>query len=407
MGETSVDPSRNTPSEDIGWPIAPKAMLRFEEAEYQARIDRAVAQLSARGLTGILLFNQESMYYLTGYDTMGYITFQCLYLGADGRLSLLTRAPDLRAARLTSIIEEVHLLPDRADVAPADELRAMVAGFGVTGERLGIERDAIGVKVSQYLAIEAAFGADRLVPADDLVAGLRLVKSPAELVFVRKAAALGDAALRKALEVIRPGCSESELLARMQAEVFLGGGDYASSRWIVGTGQHALLVRHFAGHHNTIAEVDQVQLEFGAAYLHYHACLFHTVYVGQASARQRQLRQVAIEALEAAKAACRPGQPVESLFHAYAGLCDEAGLRDCRLNACGYSLGAKYPPSWMDGNLICAGNQTPLEPNMVFFPHMVLLDGEAGVTGCAGETILVTEDGCEGLSTVPHELYLR
>jgi Xaa-Pro dipeptidase len=49
--------------------------------------------MAERGLHGLLLFRQESMYYLTGYDTFGYCFFQCLYLGAVGRLVLLTRAP--------------------------------------------------------------------------------------------------------------------------------------------------------------------------------------------------------------------------------------------------------------------------------------------------------------------------
>ena len=58
-------------------------------------------QLEARGLDGILLFQQESMYWLSGYDTFGFCFFQCLYLKADGTMALLTRSADLRQAQHT------------------------------------------------------------------------------------------------------------------------------------------------------------------------------------------------------------------------------------------------------------------------------------------------------------------
>ncbi|MFQ5959474.1 MAG: aminopeptidase P family N-terminal domain-containing protein, partial [Alphaproteobacteria bacterium] len=66
--------------------------LHFTREEFAGRRSRAVAAIAARGLDGLLMFRQESMYYLTGYDTFGYVYFQCLYLGADGTMTLLTRA---------------------------------------------------------------------------------------------------------------------------------------------------------------------------------------------------------------------------------------------------------------------------------------------------------------------------
>ena len=71
--------------------------LHFSQSELAERRARAISLMQSRGLDGLLIFRQESMYYLTGYDTFGYVFFQCLYLGADGRTMLLTRArPKLR-----------------------------------------------------------------------------------------------------------------------------------------------------------------------------------------------------------------------------------------------------------------------------------------------------------------------
>jgi Xaa-Pro dipeptidase len=81
----------------------------FDRAEFSARAARATAEVSARGLDGVLLFAPESHYWLTGYDTFGFAMFQCMVLRADGDIRLLTRAPDLRQARFTSILPDAAI----------------------------------------------------------------------------------------------------------------------------------------------------------------------------------------------------------------------------------------------------------------------------------------------------------
>jgi len=71
-----------------------RANLHFEPAEFAAREAATRAAMAEAGLDALLLFRQESMYWLTGYDTFGYVHFQALVLGADGRLVLLTRSAD-------------------------------------------------------------------------------------------------------------------------------------------------------------------------------------------------------------------------------------------------------------------------------------------------------------------------
>jgi len=382
--------------------------LHFSRAEFAARQQRALDAMRAQGLDALLLFRQESMYYLTGYDTMGYITFQCLLLHSSGQSTLLTREPDRRAAALTSIIEDVRIYMDDPCVNSAASLRDIAAEYALQGKVVGIEYNAFGLNAARAHMVEEAFdGFCTLRDASDLVSGLRLIKSEAEIHYIEKAAELADRALRLAIDMARPGVSEGEILGAMQSEVFVNGGDYAASRWIVGCGDHAMLVRHFTGHHLRLQCNDQLQLEFGAAYLHYHACLFHTIYVGEASTGQRRMHAAAVESLAAVQAACRPGNTVGYMFEQYARVAEQHGMSQFRLNACGYSLGATYPPTWMDGALICRGNSLLIEPNMVFFPHMVYLDSDRKITGCAGQSLLVTRDGCKALSGIPFDLYVK
>ena len=83
--------------------------LHFTREEFAARQRRAGEEMARLGLDGLLIFRQESMYYLTGYDTSGYSMFQGMYLRADGALAVLTRSADLRQARLTSVIADIRI----------------------------------------------------------------------------------------------------------------------------------------------------------------------------------------------------------------------------------------------------------------------------------------------------------
>src|SRR5213593_732652 len=104
--------------------------LHFTREELSSRRSAATRAMAERGLDGLLMFRQESMYYLTGYDTFGYVFFQCLYLGADGRVMLLTRAPDLRQAENTSDIKDIRIWIDAPHANPAEELCTYLRGFG-------------------------------------------------------------------------------------------------------------------------------------------------------------------------------------------------------------------------------------------------------------------------------------
>src|SRR3984885_2886418 len=112
--------------------------VHFSEPEMAARKERLIAAMTAQKFDGLLLFAQESDYWLTGYDTFGFCFFQCLYVGADGRVALLTRSADFRQARHTSDIEDIRIWKDVARADPTRDLRLMLDDLGA-GARLGGE----------------------------------------------------------------------------------------------------------------------------------------------------------------------------------------------------------------------------------------------------------------------------
>src|SRR5688572_3698285 len=119
--------------------------LHFAREEYALRLERTLAAMAAAGLDALLCFKQESMYWLTGYDTFGYCFFQCLVVRGDGRMALLTRAPDLRQAQLTSVLDDVRIWVDRDGAQPAAELGDLLAELGLADRRLGVEWETHGL----------------------------------------------------------------------------------------------------------------------------------------------------------------------------------------------------------------------------------------------------------------------
>jgi Xaa-Pro dipeptidase len=381
--------------------------LHFSKAEYEGRQKRVRARIVEAGLHGLLIFRQESMYYLTGYDTSGYSMFQGLYFGADGRLALLTRSADQRQSRLTSVIEDIRIWADRENANPAEDLRDMLEEFGCRGRRIGVEYHAYGFTAQRGRLVDGAFaGFCTLLDASDIVRLERLVKSPAELDYFRAAGKLGDEALGAAARMTRPGAALGRVYGEMMNVVMSGDGDPSASRWPMGAGSEALMVRYHTGH-GVVGANDQVQFEFAASYRHYHAALMTVMLTGRPDPRHRDMFKACAEALAACEEALRPGNSVGALFDAHARVLTKSGYGEHFLKACGYTMGATYPPTWMDWPMVYEGNSEILAPNMVFFLHMVLLDSATGLAMSLGETAIVTERACELVTHAPRELIVN
>jgi Xaa-Pro dipeptidase len=381
--------------------------LHFTHEEFRGRERRTIAAMARARLDALFLFSPESHYWLTGYDTFGYCFFQCLVLTADGRKALLTRSADLRQARLTSRVADVRVWKDGADAAPSAELRALAAELGLEAKRIGVEWASKGLDAASGRALETTFAdVATLVDASRLVAELRLVKSPGELAYVRRAAALADAALTAALEATGPGADEARIQAALTGAVYAGDGDETGNPPIIGSGPYALLCRTHSGRRRLDA-TDQLTLEWAGTYRRYHVAQMRTICVGTPSARHRELFDAAHEALAACEARLRPGYAVGEVYDAHAHVLDRLGLGEHRLNACGYALGATYAPSWMEWPMFYENNPVVLEPNMVFFLHMILMDSATGTAMTLGRSSIVTESAPEPLSAHPLELLTR
>ena len=372
--------------------------IHFSKEEFAERKLKTINKLKHEGLDALLMFKQESMYWLTGYDTFGFVFFQCLVLTAKGDLILLTRAPDLRQAQNTSIIQDIRIWIDKDNSNPTNDLKNILSELNLEKSNLGVEYESYGLTGRNAIKLNGSLkNFANLNDKSELISYLRVVKSPAEIVYVKKAAELADNAMESAWKHICAGASESKILTEMQGAVFSGGGDYPANNFIIGSGNNALLCRYQSEKRN-LNKVDQISLEWAGTYKHYHSALFRTILIGKENSKQKKMHEACVKTLKACEDVLKPGNRVGEVFDIHAKVFDDLGYKKSRMNACGYSLGATFSPNWMDvPPMIFTGNPLIIKPGMIFFIHMILMDSENQLAMNLGETYLVTQSGNERL----------
>ena len=386
--------------------VEPGSALPFCRQEHLERQARLRRRLREAGHDAILVFAQESHYWLTGYDTGGFVFFQCAVVTADGQpIVLLTRRPDLVQARVTSTIEDIRIWWDAEDADPARDLRAILAELGLRGKKIAVELNTHGLTGWNLWRVQNALeGFCELANDDHLVRKLRLIKSPAEIAYTRKAAEILDRSLSAVIAVARPGILDSEIKAEYLRSILCDGADMPPNAPLFNSGYRATYGRGVSEPRRIQAQ-DQLLVEYPVAYRRYNAKTEWTILFGNPDRRQVHMYDTARATLERMTEIARPGCTLGEIFDVHADGLDSAGYAQHRYGATGYSVGCTFAPTSMDvPPMIYSGNPTVCEPGMTLFYHVMIGDADTGFGMGVGHTLLVTEDAPEVLTKLPNEL---
>ena len=371
--------------------------LHFSNQEFSNRKNKIIKSMKDNNLDALLMFRQESMYWLTGYDTFGYVFFQTLVLDQLGNLILLTRAPDLRQAQNTSNIKDIRIWVDQDKANPTEDLKQILNELNLKGKKVGVEYEAYGMTGRNAMRLNKSLeNYCKVEDHSELITKHRVIKSQEEIVYIKKAAELADRALDEAWKYSKAGVSESKILAEMQKVIFEGGGDYPANEFIIGSGHNALLCRYQA-EKRELSDTDQLSIEWAGTFKHYHSAMFRTIPIGKVNPKHLKMHEACVKALSNCEKKLVAGNKIGEVFDVHANTFDELGFNKARMNACGYSLGATFSPNWMDWPMLFTGNPYIIKPGNVFFMHMILMDSESQLAMNLGETYLVTENGNERL----------
>ena len=386
----------------------PKPYNHFSREEFSQRQQKTRKHLQNLELDGLLLFKIEDMYWLTGYESDGFCIFGSMFIGTEGALTHLARPADLGNLSYSSICEDVRISPDTEDSTRAEHIKDMLSSLGMEGKKIGIQVDTMGLTPRLFLEISAILdGWCELTVAPDFIRILRLVKSPQELNYFRKAGEVMDIVMDKVIEATYPGAFEGDIYATFYDTLFRLDADLPAHIPPLGSGESALNLRYTTKRKN-VSENDQVTLELGLAYRHYHVACMGVVLTGpEINKRHLKMHKTSVTALDEVQAALRPGTTVGELFDIYKEILEEHGEHDAVLTVAGYTMGAMWPPTWMEEPMIFEGNPLVLEENMTFFTHMILNDRETGLSMAVGETAIVTKDAPEIITHTPREPIIK
>lgn len=382
-------------------PAQPGQELPFPRAEFDRRLGCAREAMRAAGVEAALLFDPENIFYLTGYQSIGYFTFQALLLPIYGEPVLISRRVNAYMAAITPTLGAFVAVADTDD--PIERTLQAIAEHGGSGP-IGLEMAAWYLTANAYEQLRQRSGRE-IVDWSGHVERLRIIKSPEEIARLRVAARACEAGMRAAIAACRPGASENDVAAEMHRASIAAGSEYLGHAPLVTAGERSAVC--FAmWRRRPIAQGEVVLLENGACIDRYHALLARTVVLGEPTDAMRRVADAILAGLEAVLATLRPGITSAEADAACRGAIAAAGFGDRFVHRTAYGVGIGFPPNWSEGKALALRPDDPtvLRPGMTFHCVPSIFGGEFGM--CFSETVLVTDDGCEVLTDFPRGLFV-
>ena len=380
----------------------------FPDAELAGRVAAVRRLLAERDLDAAVLATPENIYYLTGLDHWGYFACHILIVPADGEMVLAARA--MEGGSVANQVTNARFEGHSDDEDAGAFFAAVLARMGLGGARLGLEKKSLFLTAHIAEAMTAGAPGAAWSDCSGMVDDLRLVKSPLEQDYTRKAAAAADAGTLAAIAAIHDGASDYEVAAECHHAMILAGSEYPGFGPFVRSTRQRPGDEHTTWRGDTFTDGEPVLLEIGAAYRKYQAPMGRLVYVGSAPEGAEEAAALSILGMEAVVAAVKPGATAGSVYDAWQQVAWDAGLADYRRHHCGYLVGIAFPPSWVGSSAVTGlkhGSEVVLQAGMVFHLHS-WFTGTGRGDYFISNTAMLTEAGCETLThRTPVELQVR
>lgn len=378
----------------------------FTPAEFADRLSRLRSAIAAAKLDWLLVLHPVSIRWLIGQDTKSYTAFQCLPVSAEsGRLIMFTRGTERAEFEADTMAEELRCWGGGEPEDPIQAFATFASELGLRNARVGMEVPGGYLQPQHYLQLKAMLGQALVQEPSGLVIGLRAVKSPAELGYIRQAADISAHALQALIGAVAEGRSELELAAVAYHAMLSNGSGIPASTMNLMTGERSAFALG-GPTDRKMRRGDTGLVEIGASRRRYTSTLGRQWNLGPASSRLKTLHEVVREASEACMAAMRAGVPAVAPHEAAKRVIAKAGLDHARMHTTGYGMAPGFPSSWGEspnmfggsGDVLRAGMVVSIEPNL-FLPS-------EGLGVRLIDNVVVTDTGMELLSRTPRDLII-
>ncbi len=355
----------------------------------------------------MVLFHPVSIRWLTGSDAKSYQEFQCLLVSAKpAPLIILTRNGETNEFLTDALVDEVVPWGGGEPDDPVAAFAKLAERHGLLQARVGIEVPAYYLHPYHYLRLRDVLGAALVAEPNTLIHDLTLVKSPAELAYIRESARIADAAMAVFTDALAPGLSELALAGKVYDALLSRGSGIAASTLNLVSGERSCF-SHGAPTERILREGDYVNIEYGSAFRRYTSTISRQFCLGTPTARMREIYDLVRRACDACIAEIRAGVPAVVPHEAAKRVIEEAGLGHGRVHTTGYGLAPGFPPTWGEPIHMFGGSTYTLEAGMVITVEPPVFLGEEKLGARLVDNVLVTKDGCEILSKSSRDLIVK
>lgn len=392
----------------------PATDLPFSREEYQSRLARTRAVMEQANLDALVISDPSNQAWLTGYDGWSFYVHQAVIVFPDADPVWWGRMMDTYGAYRTVWMEDDRVrgyddgYVQATDKHPMQDLAKLLVDCGVGSGRIGVELDNYYFSARAMHTLNASLPQVTWSDTTGSVNRLRTVKSPAEIGFMRKAAAISEKIIDGLLDRVGPGVPKNEIVAEIYRDAIRGvdgaWGDYPAIVPMLPSGAEAA-APHLTWNGRPFARGEATFFEISGCYRRYHAPFCRTLFLGTPPADLLHAEGAVAEGLEAGIDAARAGNRACDVARAMFGALKKAGVE--KEGRCGYAIGLSYPPDWGERTISFRNSdETVLEPGMTFHFMPGLWRDEWGLE--ITESILIRESGpAETFCDRPRKLFVK
>jgi Xaa-Pro dipeptidase len=271
------------------------------------------------------------------------------------------------------------------------------------GRRIGLEVPYYYLGAHDYVEFKDLLSDSLSAEATHLIEDIKLVKSKAELGYIRKAATFADAGMQTAIETIVEGKTELEVAAEMHRTMMAMGSDAPPSPMNFASGERSCY-SHGMPSERHLRSGDFMHFEYGASYRRYCATIGRQLCLGNPTPRMKEIYQVVRDACDAAISEMKDGVPARLPHEAAQKVIARAGLADKMVHQTGYGIAPGFPPSWLESILMFGGSEYILRAGMVLSVEPPVMIREEKLGARIIDNLLVTHSGAEILSKFTRDL---
>ncbi|MCK1420545.1 MULTISPECIES: Xaa-Pro peptidase family protein [unclassified Bradyrhizobium] len=378
----------------------------FPRTEYLRRLAAVKAEMVKRDIETLVVTFDRSINYLTGYTARSAYVPQALVVSVhEEEPPLILRLMDVPAGIHLTFLERNKIIgyPESLVGNPEKDGFDAVIDFlqeaKLTDRGVGLEMGQLPARAAENF--KKRLPGARFVDCTHVVTWIRVIKSDLEIALMKEAAAIADAGMMRAAEVIRPGVHEADAVAEILATLARGANGKH------GTGIANIFMcssprtgtSHIIWSDDTFREGSQINLELGGVRHTYTAAIMRTFSIGKPSDRLLHLHEAEVQGLEAALEKVRPGATCSDVAEAFNRTIGKSGFQ--KESRCGYGIGIDWNEAVTS---LKEGDMTVLKPNMTF--HLMLgnwIDEDFGYV--LSETFRVTDSGADVLTRVPRQIF--